>query len=204
MPKSLVKAHRLLAILLGGFLVTHFAVHFSALGGAQQHLTLLKIVQGLYQNPIVEPLLILAIVTQLFLGVKLVGRRWKQPQKGFWSWAQIISGLYLAFFFILHTSAALITRHLVGLETNFYWVAGTLKVAPLQYFFFPYYFLGVLSVFTHFAAAIYFGWPQKGAVIAKLLVLLGAVAALIIVSTFGGALYPIDLPTDYTQYYGID
>ena len=201
MTLPLVKAHRILACGLGLFLISHFAIHLTAIGGAELHLNVLDKFQGVYRNLLIEPLLFLAIVTQIFIGAKLVWRRWKQPAKGFWGWAQILSGFYLIFFFILHTSAALSTRYLVGLDTNFYWAAGTLNVGALKYFFAPYYFLGVLSVFTHLAAAIYFGWSGKGKIASKLILLLGVIIASLIVCAFGGVFYDISLPPDYIDYY---
>jgi len=199
MRLSLKTTHRILACGLGLFLISHFAIHLTAIGGVELHLNVLDKFQGVYRNLLIEPLLFLAIVTQIFIGAKLVWRRWKQPAKGFWGWAQILSGFYLIFFFILHTSAALFTRYLVGLDTNFYWAAGTLNVGALKYFFAPYYFLGVLSVFTHLAAAIYFGWSGK--VVSKLVLLLGVIIAALIVSALSGVFYDITIPPEYKEYY---
>jgi len=142
-----------------------------------------------------------AILLQIVIGTKLVLRRIKQPQKGFWEWAQILSGGYLAFFLIMHTSAALMTRYIIGLETNFYWAAGTLNVDPLQYFFTPYYFLGIISVFIHLAAAVFFGWTGKGVIASRTIMLLGFVIAVLIVSAFSGVFYSINLPTEYINYF---
>ena len=201
MTLSPIKAHRLIAAGLGLFLVTHFAVHLSAILGPDTHLKWLGFVQGAYQNRVIEPLLVIAILIQIGLGMKFVWLRWKQPQKGFWGWMQILSGLYLAFFFMIHTSAALYTRYGVGLDTNFYWAAGTLNVEPLQYFFTPYYFLGVTSVFAHLASAVFFGWPQKGRMASLFILGLGMGIAALIVSIFSGAFYEIDLPAEYIEYF---
>ena len=201
MTTPLVKAHRILACGLGVFLILHFAIHLSAIGGVDIHLRGLMKFQGLYRNWLVEPLLIIAILGQIFIGARLLWRRWKSPTKGFWGWAQILSGAYLVFFFIIHTSAALSTRHIVGLDTNFYWAAGTLQVGGLKYFFAPYYFLGVLSVFTHLAAAIFFGWTGKGAVLSKVILFIGGIIASLIVCTFGGVFYDINIPVDYREYF---
>ena len=201
MKLSSVKAHRILAIGLAAFLVLHFGIHLSAAAGADMHLKTLKSLQGIYRNSVVEPLLILAIFLQVGLGLKLVTVRWRQPDKGFWGWTQILSGFYLAFFFLIHTSAALGTRYLAGLETNFYWAAGTLNVEPLQYFFAPYYFLGVLSVFAHLAAALYFARGGQKAKLPVAIVLCGVAIALMIILTFSGAFYDIKIPHEYVDYF---
>lgn len=201
MKLSPVKAHRILALGLVTFLILHLGTHITALRGVETHLKTLKSIQGLYRNPVVEPILILTILLQIGLGIKLVIGRIREPQKGFWGWAQILSGFYLAFFFMLHTSAALTTRYLAGLETNYYWAAGTLNIDPLPYFFVPYYFLGVLSVFVHLGAAIYFTRKGTGIKLPVGIMLIGALVGAIIILSFSGAFYEIKLPSEYIDYF---
>ena len=201
MNLSLVKAHRAIAVGLGVFIVSHLGVHLTAIGGPENHIKALTSVQGIYRNWIVEPLLVLAILAQIFIGAKLVWRRWRLPQKGFWGWVQILSGGYLALFLLIHSSAALTTRYLVGLETNFYWAAATLNIAPLQLFFAPYYTLGIVSVFAHLGAAIYFGRSQKSCFASWVILGIGIVTALAIVGAFGGVFYDIQIPPNYIEYF---
>ena len=201
MRLSLVKAHRLLAMGLGLFIITHLAVHLTAIGGPDLHITALSKVQPAYRNWIIEPVLILAILAQVFIGGKLVWRRWKSPQKGFWGWTQILSGGYLAFFLLIHSTAALTTRYLIGIETSFYWAAATLNIPPLQLFFTPYYTLGIVSIFAHLAAATYFGRGEKNARPSWFIITIGSAIALIIVASFSGAFYDIKIPQDYVDYF---
>lgn len=201
MPHSLVKAHRFLALGLGFFILSHLAIHLSALAGAETHMALLSKFQGIYRNWAVEPLLYIAIITQVIIGGKLVWRRYSQSQKGFWGWAQIISGAYLAMFMIVHGSAALITRHIIGLDTNFYWAAGTLNIDPIRYLFAPYYMLGVMSVFVHLGAAIHFGWEQHGKRYAFIFPLVGLIVSTLIIITFSGGFYEIVLPTEVVDVF---
>ena len=201
MTLSLVKAHRCLAIGLGLFIVTHLAVHLTALGGPETHIAALSTIQPIYRNWIIEPILVLAILAQVIIGGKLVWRRWKSPQKGFWGWTQILSGGYLAFFLLMHSSAALITRYIVGLETNFYWAAATLNIPPLQLFFAPYYTLGIISIFAHLAAAIYFGRGQKTTLPSWGIIGAGSAIALVIVAAFAGVFYDIKIPPEYAEYF---
>lgn len=192
MPESRVKAHRFLAAGLGVFIVSHLLIHLSAAFGASFHTAILSAVQGLYRNPIIEPVLILAIIIQIAIGAQLVLRRARQAGKTSWGWAQIISGLYLALFLIVHSSAALTTRYWAGIETDFYWAAETLRTAPGKYIFAPYYALGVTSVFVHLAAALHFGGAGKR--VTAGLITLGIITAGVIVASFAGVFYEIEFP----------
>ena len=201
MNHSWVKTHRILAMLLGVFIVSHLAIHLTAWGGPDTHIWALSKIQPLYRNWVVEPLLVLAIIAQVVIGSNLLWRRWKQPQKTLWGWLQIMSGVYIAIFLSIHSSSALITRYIIGLDTNFYWAAATLNVAPLQYFFTPYYFLGVLSIFVHLAAAIHFGWKYSGKILPLLIAALGVITATAIILAFNGSLFAIDLPPEYIKLF---
>jgi len=201
MPKTLVATHRLLAGLLGLFIVSHLAVHLTALGGPENHIGWMDAARVLYKNPVVEPLLAAAVLLQVAIGIRLVRRRLRQEKKQFWSWVQILSGFYLAFFLLLHTSAALITKYVVGLDTNFYWAAGTVNINPIKYFFMPYYVLGISSVFAHLAAAVYFGWPDKGRKVAPVIAIFGFGLAVFIVSIFAGAFYEVNVESRYIDYF---
>ncbi len=201
MPRTFVQLHRVLAAGLGFFILSHLAVHLTALGGPHLHGAVLGTVQKVYRNPIVEPLLVVAIGLQILVGARLVARRWRQPQKGFWGRTQIASGLFLAVFLFAHSSAAILTRHQLQLNSDFYWAAAPLQIAPYKYTFVPYYFLGVLSVFAHLASAVHFGWPRAPRLLAPLLLLSGTVVAGTIVATFAGAFYSIVLPQENLRYF---
>lgn len=201
MTTSFVKAHRILAIGLSLFILIHLIIHLSAINGPETHIKWLTTIQGTYRNWAIEPLLILGIILQVIIGGRLIWRRCKQPQKGFWGWAQIISGVYLAAFLINHSSAALFTRYVVGLDTNFYWAAATLKITPTKLFFAPYYLMGVTSIFAHLGAALYFGRSQKSHLPPALILSLGVIVSVMITATFSGVFYEIQIPSEYTNSY---
>ncbi len=203
MHLSVLKFHGLSAVFFGAFIIVHITVHLFALSGNAMHLVVLSFIQKIYRNQIVEPLLFVTIIVQIFTGIKLMLRKYRLPNKKVWAWIQIISGLYLIVFLINHTGAALITRYIFKLDTNFYWVASTVNVAPYKYFFIPYYFLAIISIFAHIAAAIHFRTlrnknGQKGAL---LILILGVVISTVIVATFCGVFYPIDLPHKYLHFF---
>ncbi len=201
MKLSFVKAHRILASLLLIFIISHLLIHLTAINGAETHIKALAIVRPIYLNMIVEPLLILSIMMQVIIGYKLLRRRWQQEYKTWWGWMQIISGAYLGLFLIMHTSAALITRYGVGLDTNFYWAAGTLNIGILPYWFAPYYFLAILSLFSHLAAAIHFGWGDKAKFIAPMIIIIGVMIGILIIAAFSGGFYDIQMPHEYRDYF---
>ena len=176
----------------------------SALGGINTHLRALDAVQWIYRNPVGETLLVTAIITQIVTGLKRLKAKIKS--KNIWARAQVWSGLYLIMFLIIHTSAAIFTRNFGGLETDFYWAAGSMNIAPLKYMFWPYYFFGVLSIFVHFACAVHFGWRGKFTALKIALPWAGGVMAATIILTFTGAFYEVPV-TDavqhyYSQYFG--
>ncbi|MCA6247670.1 MAG: hypothetical protein IM671_13235 [Phenylobacterium sp.] len=197
----LVHAHRILAAGLAVFILVHLATQLTAVMGPQAHRQALTATQGLYRNPVVEPVLIAALLVQIVIGARLLARRWGQSEKGFWGWAQLLSGGYLIAFILLHSSAALWTRHIFGMDTDFYWAAAPVNLAPFKYGFFPYYALGVMSVFTHLAAAVQFGWGARAGFLPAALIAVGVVVAGLILASFGGFLYPIDLPPANAAYF---
>ncbi len=167
------------------------------------HLVVLSFVQKAYRNQIVEPLLFVAIIVQVFTGIKLMFRKYRLPNKKAWAWAQIISGVYLIVFLVNHTGAALVTRYIFKLDTNFYWAASTMNISPYKYFFIPYYFLAIVSIFTHVAAAIHFRAlrNKKEQKSALLILILGVIISTVIVATFCSKFYSIDLPQKYLHYF---
>lgn len=189
--------HRATALLLIAFIASHLVVHLFALAGPDAHIAALDAVQWTYRNPVMETLLVLAVITQIITGARQLRFA---GAKG-WALAQVVSGAYLIVFLIAHTSAALYTHHIFGIETDFYWAAGSLHFDPIRYGFLVYYFAAILAVFTHLGAALHFALPNASPLIARAMPLLGAVTAAAILIPFWGALYPIDVGPDVEGYY---
>jgi len=191
--------HRLTALILGLFIISHLIVHLFALGGIDAHLKALDSVQWIYRHPIGEIILVAAILTQIVTGLKRLKAKRKSPNK--WAKAQVISGLYLMFFMTVHTSAAIFTHNFFGLETDFYWAAGSMNISPVKYMFWPYYFAGVLSFFVHFACALHFGWKGQFLRLKKTLPWIGALTALAIILPISGAFYDVPITEEVMEYY---
>ncbi len=192
------KLHLIAGCVIALFLFSHLTVNLFALAGPAAHNGALTAVQWLYRNPVVEPLLVAVLLFQVGLGVRLALRRWREPGKSGWAKLQLASGFYLAYFIINHSSAALYTRYVGGLETNFAWVSGPLLHERLQGFFYPYYALAVLSVGLHLGAVLHFRGKDRAARIA-------AWSALPVIlaywASFGGWLYPVTMSREYRDFY---
>lgn len=200
MAMTVRQAHRWNAAALGVFLLLHFASHLSAWGGIASHSATLEIVRKVYRPALIEPVLLALFAIQIALGIRLAWARRSMRRKGLWHRLQAGSGLVLAVFLVLHVGAALSARLLAGLDTNFYWPAGTLVLFPLKYGFAPYYVIAVSALFVHIGAALHMrGRRQFG----KVLALAGPVVGLVIILPFAGVLYPIDLPEEYARYYAL-
>ncbi len=200
----LIRLHRILAILVMVFIAGHIGVHLTSLWGPHAHLEAQAALHWIYRSPAVEPFLVAGLAAQALVGGRLAWRRLKDPSKGFWHWAQIVSGFYLFFFIFAHTSAALITRHIVGLETNFYWASGPAMIHPWAYGFRPYYFLAILALFTHGAAALVFYARRQTLSLGPIpagIVGIGMVTGGAIVAALSGFLYDIELPETYRSYF---
>ncbi len=189
--------HRFSATVLGLFVMSHLAVHLSAILGVDTHIVSLNLVQSAYRSMVGETVLVIAILIQVATGA----RRLRFQGIDGWARLQVISGCYLLFFLLLHTSAALYTHHIFNLETDFYWAAGSLHFTPIKYGFAIYYFAAVLAFFTHMAAAIHFGWNSAPTALKGGLVISGAVVGGLIVCAFAGVFYPIEISPEVEAYY---
>ncbi len=190
--------HRWNGMLIALFLFSHLAIHLFALAGPEAHNAALKSVQWIYRHPFIEPLLIFALLLQISLGIRLAIRRWREPNKGGWAKLQLASGLYLAYFTVNHSVAALFTRYVGELDTNFWWVSGPLHHPTMQGFFYPYYALAVMSVGAHLGAIFHFRGQYRAALISSWA---AVPVALAYCASFGGWLYPVGLKAEYRAYY---
>lgn len=198
MRRSLIQAHRTLAAFLLVFIAVHFATHFAATQSIAAQASIRQSASAIYQFPPVEVALVTAFLAQVVLGIRLLRQIAKRKRKDVWHHLQFWSGIYLAIFIVIHTAAAVITRLLIGIDTNFYWAAGTLVLTPLKYGFTPYYILAVSALFTHALAALHYRRPARWHVAA---LAIGPLVGCIFVAAYGGGLYEVELPRDYLEYF---
>ena len=196
--------HRYSALFLGLFVLVHLLNHLVGLSGIEAHTAFMKSARVVYRFPAIEVLLLLAVAIQIYSGLTFVVRGWKQ-RRGFVAWLQAGSGIYLALFFLNHVAAVLIGRTFLNLETNFHFAAAGFYVYPFQFFFAPYYFLAVLSLFIHLGCAFY--WQVESRPLSVrgsalgFPVLIGIVLATVIVLMLAGVFYPVEIPPEYTAVF---
>lgn len=208
----LKRFHRLTAYILIVFVVVHLINHLFLIAGRETYNQVQEALNAVYRFPLLEPLLIVAVCMQVFMGLKLaiksLRRKPKRPfwQRGFWEKAQIISGFVFAYFIIEHLIALAGIRWFnPQLETDFYWPASVMNGAPFTYYFVPYYFLGVLAVMTHIGVGLRYvvqrhGKRELGNVIAIGSIVLGSGFGILIVLSLLGAFNEIILPVEWIDY----
>ena len=193
--------HYVSGISLALFTGLHLSNHLASLFGAEFHIQFMEAIRPIYRNIVVESLLMLAILLQVFSGLKLVLQK-RKAAGDFYSKLQIRSGLYLAFFLLAHSSAVLLGRYVLGLDTNFYFGAAALNSFPYLLFFVPSYLLAILSVFGHLAAVhrlkmkasiLGFSPTQQSNIIIGMSLVLSLLIFYGMTNQFQG----VDLPTEY-------
>ncbi len=145
------KIHYLSGITITVFIGLHLFNHIYGVFGPERHINLMNSFRIFYRNPIAETVLLLAVATQIFSGLRLFADRRKTAATAFEK-LQIWSGLYLAFFLVIHVSAVLGGRFVLQLDTNIYFGSIGMVTFPFNLFFIPYYALAILSFFGHIAS----------------------------------------------------
>lgn len=196
--------HRTSAIVVLVFACLHIANHLAALAGVASHIAFMDVARTAYRQRLVEVFLLFCVLFQVFSGLWLVVRGWKQ-RRGLVAWLQAATGAYIALFLLVHVSAILYGRAVLNLDTNFYFAAAGFHVPPNQFFFAPYYFLAVLALFTHLGCAAYWRVQAQPRLQRFLVIALpasvGGVISLLIVLCLAGVLRPVEIPPEYKAAY---
>ncbi|WP_417858772.1 hypothetical protein [Xanthomarina gelatinilytica] len=148
---TIKKLHYFTGITLSIFVGFHLLNHLYSLFGPNAHIELMQKLRVVYRNVFVETILLLALLLQIISGIKLFLKKRKRVS-GFFDRLQIWTGLYLAFFLIIHLGAIFTGRFILNLDTNFYFGVAGLNTFPLNLFFIPYYSLAIISFFGHISA----------------------------------------------------
>jgi succinate dehydrogenase/fumarate reductase cytochrome b subunit len=133
------------------FVMAHLLNHLLVLHSEALHVTFMHSARKIYRHPVMETILLIAVLTQIISGIRLVAAKWSTATELF-DWLHLLSGLYLALFLIVHVTAVLIGRYKLHLDTNLYYGAGVMNMHPQKLIFIPYYALAILSFFTHIAS----------------------------------------------------
>lgn len=195
------QVHRFSAIVLGAYAIPHVFSHLFALDSAERHIAVMNAFRQVYRHPLVEALLLAAVLTQIVTGSLQLWQLRRQKVAPF-TRLQRWAGLILALFLAQHVSAVLMGRVLEGLDTNFYFAARVVLQWPHALYFAPYYVAGVGALAFHLGAALRpavarrFG-RQRADQSAGVVSGIGVVVGLLIVAAMMGLLYPIQLPAGY-------
>jgi hypothetical protein len=200
---NLRTAHRISAIFVGTFVLLHLSNHLALLHSIDLHIRVMKLLRTFYRFPVIEALLLASVALQICTGLRIAFQRFKQKNDA-WRRLQIFSGIYLAYFFINHVGATLLTRGMVGLDTNIFFASVGLHVPPFQYFFAPYYFLAVCAFFAHSGCIVrnvQIQSPSSSAYrrLHLLILLAGPLIGGLIVAAQAGAFYPVTIQDEYVQ-----
>jgi hypothetical protein len=200
------KLHYLSGLILSLFIGLHLFNHTWSLFGAERHIELMRMLRPMYRSVFVETFLFAAVLVQIISGFQLFRARRKIATTGF-DKLHIWSGLYLAFFFVIHLSAVLVGRYWLELDTNFYFGVAGLNSFPINLFFIPYYSLAILSFFGHLAAIHH--KKMKGSVLgippkkqAYFILILGLVLTLVILYGLTDQFEGVRIPIEYEVLTG--
>lgn len=200
------RVHFISGLTITIFIGLHLTNHFVSVFGIEAHIDLMEKLRYVYRNTIVETILLSAVFVQIISGIKLFISKRKSKNE-FFDKLQIWTGLYLAFFLIIHVGAVMTGRYVLHLDTNFYFGAAGLNTFPFNLFFIPYYGFAIIAFFGH-VAAIHskkmknkvFGLTVEQQL--KFILMKGVVLTLIILYGLTNGFTGIELPIEYNILIG--
>lgn len=203
---KLKKVHYISGVILTLFIGVHLFNHFMSLFGVETHIALMDTLRKVYRNSILEILLFTAVSVQIISGLRLFASKRRRLANRFQK-LQIYTGLYLAFFLVIHVGAVLTGRLVLHLDTNFYFGVAGLNTFPLNLFFIPYYVLAILSFFGHIAAIHYQKMRIKilGITVAQqatFILILGVVISVCILYGLTNGFNGVEIPDEYSILTG--
>lgn len=133
------------------FISCHLFNHLISLAGINAYFSVMNFLRYFYRAIWLEPILIAAVLLQIISGFALY-RKTRKSATSFFEQLHIWTGLYLAFFLLIHVGAIMAGRYWLGLDTNFYFGAAGLNSFPSNLFFVPYYTLAIMAFWGHIAA----------------------------------------------------
>lgn len=133
---------------VAAFTFLHLFNHVVSVAGIDKHLSMMAALRFVYRNKWFESVLMAAIAILIISGLRLFWIK-RKTASSFFERLHIWTGIYLGVFLIFHLTAVFAGRHILYLDTNFYFGVAGLNTFPLNLFFIPYYGLAVISFFGH-------------------------------------------------------
>ncbi|MBT1711646.1 hypothetical protein KK062_25610 [Fulvivirgaceae bacterium PWU5] len=187
--------HYFSGVTLAIFIGFHLLNHLLSLGGPALHIVWMERFRLVYRHPVIETMLLAAVVFQFITGIRLLTRHEaKIPAEKI----QVYSGLYLSFFLVVHMGGVMTGRLVEHLDTNFYYAGVGMNYYPATFFFLPYYFLSVASISLHIASLHYLKTRSTG--ISYAIAGVGILAAVLITIGFTHGFQWRDMPAEYPAF----
>lgn len=145
-------AHGGIAVLILLFVTFHLFNHLMGVFGPALHTRVMTIGRVVYRSPLVEPVLALLFLLQVFGGA-LLAKRWSARPLDLPRAIQVGSGAYVGAFVLTHMNSALVAARAVrGVQTDWAWATGAPQGLLLDAWnirLVPHYALGVVFVVAH-------------------------------------------------------
>lgn len=150
-------AHGISGALVTLFIAFHLFNHLFGLLGPEAHADIMELGRVVYRSPVVEPLLVAALLFQVFSGLYLAWH-WSARGGDFQRIFQIASGVFLSVFILGHLNAVFIfARTWAGIETDWAFATGAptgLLLDPWSIRLVPHYALGVFFILAHLVSGL--------------------------------------------------
>ncbi|MCA4897829.1 MAG: hypothetical protein ACK514_18010 [Bacteroidota bacterium] len=203
---NLKKPHLFSGSIISVFIALHLFNHGYSIVSANKHIELMRTLRLFYRHVVVESILLMAIGIQIYSGLKLINAK-RHSASTLYQKLHVWTGLYLAFFFVIHLSAVFVGRFILHLDTNFYFGVAGLNSFPANLFFIPYYVLAILSFFGH-VASIHSQKMTKQIVgltphaQATLILILGVISTVAIFYGLTNHFHGVTIPNEYNILIG--
>lgn len=148
------KLHRISALIIGTYALFHIANHLMALYSTSLRIEFMKGYREFYRFLPLEVLLLTCIAYQATSGIYFIISRWKQ-RSYFFVKVQALSAGYLAFFLIVHVATNLLGRTGLSTYIKFNYSFAGMYIMQYHFFFYLFFFLAVVAIFTHVGSAIH-------------------------------------------------
>lgn len=174
---KLISIHRVASIIVSLFILAHLTNHLTIYAGEEVYIRVMDQLRLVYRHPIAEVILLGCCMIQVVTGIRLLRKYNFRSLRSRVKKVQIASGVYIGIFLLFHISAVLIGRTII--DTDLYFGAAVVATFPLNLFFIPYYFLGVLSVFAHVGSTLFFKSGSR--YVLPIMIIIGCMIALLII-----------------------
>lgn len=145
-------AHGIAGSIVLLFVAFHLFNHLFGLAGPQAHAQVMEIGRKIYRSSFVEPILVIALLFQVFSGLRLAWN-WSSVGSDNYRIFQVGSGVFLAVFILGHLNAVFVfARTYAGIETGWDFASGDpvgMIHDPWGIRLLPHYAIGVFFIIAH-------------------------------------------------------